>query len=244
MARKTRALAWARIWLAATASRSPRAGHEQRPRLLPGLAKNIDGIGELEPVGRQTSERAQCGACLPQRQGRGLQPRGSDRAGLRGEISAWARKQVSRAHPNVFQDDFGRARCLQRGQLERRADGQARPVDRQGDQHLPPVVQERTGDQDVRTLGRGDPGHGPIELKCPPLGLGRDQRLGTEPPRGRELGDADRRERFASGDGTQPLAGRRPVHRAVQPADRGVMLREDEDGRQAARGKLRIALQQ
>ena len=149
MARKTRALAWARIWLAATASRSPRAGHEQRPRLLPGRAKNIDGIGELKPVGRQTSERAQCGACLPQRQGRGLQPRGSDRAGLRGEVSAWARKQVSRAHPNVFQDDLGRARGLQRGQLERRADGQARPVDRQGDQHLPPVVQERTGDQDV-----------------------------------------------------------------------------------------------
>ena len=76
-------------------------------------------------------------------------PAGSDCAGLRGEISAWARKQVSLAHPNVFQDDLGRARGLQRGQLERRADGQARPVDRQGDQHLPPVVQERTGDQDV-----------------------------------------------------------------------------------------------
>src|SRR5271157_754401 len=146
---------------------APRAGHERRPRLLPGLAENIDGIRELEPVGSQTSESAQCGACLSQRQGRGLQPRGSDRAGLCGEVSAWARKQVSLAHPNVFQDDLGRARGLQRGQLERRANGQARPVDRQGDQHLPPVVQERPGDQDVCALGRGDPGHGPIELKCP-----------------------------------------------------------------------------
>src|SRR5271157_658760 len=91
---------------------APRAGHERRPRLLPGLAENIDGIGELEPVGGQTSESAQCGARLPQRQGRGLQPRGSDRAGLRGEVGAWPGKQVSLAHPNVFQDDLGGARGL------------------------------------------------------------------------------------------------------------------------------------
>ncbi len=223
---------------------APCTGHEQCPGLLPGVAEHVGRIGQLRPVGSKARECRKRRAGLAERQGRGLQTRRSDRAGLGREILAGAGKQVVRGHPHVLEGDLGGARGLQRGQLERRADGQPGPVHGQGDEHLPAVVEKCTGHQDVSPLGRGHPRHGTVELIGSRLDLPGDQRLGAKPPGGRELGDSHRGESASFRDRTQPGTCRRPIARTGEPAHGGVMLREDEDRRQAAAGKLSIALNQ
>ena len=168
----------------------PAAGHEQRPRLLPGRARTSTGSERLEPVGRQTSERrpVRRRACPSARAEVSspavpTAPGCAERSALGpASRSAALTRTCSRMTSVVHEACSAASSNAGRTVRPARSTGRAISI-------CCPSSRRRTGDQDVLALGRGDPGHGPIESKCPPLGLGRDERLGTEPPRGRELGE-------------------------------------------------------
>ena len=123
VARRTRALAWVRIWLGCGGvGLAPRLGHELAPGRSPAVAERLERLRQLAAVGRQRRPAPQRGTGLAQRQGGGLQTARPDGPGVRQDIGGRARQEVGIVHLDALEADLRGARGLERRQRERRAD--------------------------------------------------------------------------------------------------------------------------
>ena len=208
-------MAWARIWVGwGGVGVAPRLGHELAPGRLPAVAERLERLRQLAAVGRQLDQRRQGGMRLAECQGRGLQPARPDGPGMRQDIMGRARQEVGIVDLDGLEADLRGARGLQRRQGERRADRHARAVRRQGDEHLPAVVERAAGHDEVRPGGARDPRHRPVEPVESRAGLHDPDRLGTQATRGRQMRDPHRRDDVVlprrRGANDRPSDGRAP----------------------------------
>ena len=224
-------LAWAMSWPQAACQPSQRAS---------------SGSASSPRSGDSSTSADERGAGLAERQGRGLQAARPHGAGVRQDVGGRARQEVGIVDLDGLEADLRRARSLERRQGERRAD-RRRPGDPSAGRSsicrpsssAPPVTT-----RSARVGGR-DPRHRPVEPIAARPGLHDPDRLGTQPSRGRQVRDPDRRDgvvlarRRASQRSAVGRSGRRQ-----QPAERRLVLGEDEDGRQAAAGEPGIPLDQ
>ena len=219
-------------------------GHEVVPEPLPGVAEGLDGLGEVVAAGGFEGLGARRGP------GPGPGPRSPGRRSRRRPGSAITSgtgpaSRSSSADLDPLAGDLRRAGRLQRRQGERRAGpsrparsvGRANRICRPSSIAAPATstsARPAAVTQGIRPSTRNRPG---------PTSSARTAwspwRL-----RGGQLRDPDRGEGPALGDRLDPSTGDRPVDRGDQPAEPGVVLREDEGRRHRALGHPGVAPQE
>ncbi len=179
---------------------------------------------------------------LAQSEGRGLQAGCTDGARLRHHVECGAGQHVGAVDFDCLERDFAGTRSLESCQRKRRPDHDARTVRGQGDEQLAAIAQDGTGDEELCALSGRNPGNGTVEPESPGRGFDRG---GSEPARRGQVRDADGREGAAGGDLAQPVPGGVVIRcRFGQPSDCRIMLRQDENGGEAAGCELGVALYQ
>ncbi len=142
--RTTRALARARTSVAGSAFSSPRAQAISEAQVCAHVSQrrstgsDSSTLSVASPASAASAARA-----WPRARADVSSPAVPTVPGCAESSRAGPASRSDPVHLNAAQDHFTRARCLQRGEVERRLDGKARPIRGQGDQDLPVVVQER-----------------------------------------------------------------------------------------------------
>ena len=142
-------------------------------------------------------------------------------------------------HP--LQPDRAGLRSIEGQQFRRGQDFHALGIGGQGDQQLPAVARGAAGDDVIRRLGSGDPGHRALEDPAAGGFLRRDGRLFQMLPGRGEMGNSHGGKQLAPAKRGQQSGLEFFVFAAGETLAGSVSLGEDKRGRQAGFGQPEIA---